>query len=84
MAGDPLHRELLAFEFSLNIFTEFCEFSDKNVYKLKDYSSLQHLVAETSMILYSQQDTYSRHDPKIVPNSCFSDFFLNVFTAFIN
>ena len=49
-------------EISINVFTEFAEFSDKKYYVLKTYSNLPPPVEETRMLPEYQQDTASKED----------------------
>ena len=64
-------------EFSLNVFTEFAEFSDKKIKNQK--GGLQGWnpgppVQETETLPLSHRATGNRADPYSEPNSCLSDF----------
>ena len=64
-------------EFSLNVFTEFSEFSDKKIEnqkgRLLDWNPGSP-VYETEALPLSHKATGNRADPYTEPNSCLSDF----------
>ena len=62
-------------EFSLNVFTEFAEFSDKNNIILKRLLGSNHyLLCERQGLYHCATETANREDSKIDPDSCLSDF----------
>ena len=63
-------KKTILFEFSLNVFTEFIEFSDKSICHYSKRAQTCHLLCKRPGCYHSTRKTRVRGR---IPNSCFSD-----------